>query len=45
MSRFHQAIALILVVWSANIILNFTIRGFSAHHANSPAAQAVNNLT
>lgn len=45
MSRFHKGIALILVVWSANILLNFTIRGFSAHHADSPAAQAISNLT
>jgi len=45
MTRFHKGIALILVVWSANVLLNFTIRGFSAHHANSPAAQAINNLT
>jgi len=45
MTRFHKGIALILVVWSANVLLNFTVRGFSAHHANSPAAQAINNLT
>lgn len=45
MSRFHKGIALILVVWSANVLLNFTIRGFSAHHASSPAMQALNNLT
>jgi hypothetical protein len=45
MSRFHKAIALILVVWSADVILNFVTRSYSAHHANSPAAQAFNNLT
>jgi hypothetical protein len=45
MSRFHKAVALILVVWSANVILNFVVRGFTAHHADAPAAQALNNLT
>lgn len=45
MSRFHKGIALILVVWSANVLMNFVVRSFTAHHADSPAAQAANNLT
>jgi len=45
MSRFHRGVALILVVWSAEIILHFIARGTLAHHADSPAAQALNNLT
>lgn len=45
MSRFHKGVALILVVISANMLGNFIIRGFTAHHADSPAAQALNNLT
>lgn len=45
MGRFHRGVALILVVWSASVTMNFIIRGFAAHHAESPAAQAINNLT
>jgi hypothetical protein len=45
MGRFHRGVALILVVWSANVLMNFVVRGTMAHHADSPAAQALTNLT
>lgn len=41
----HIAGLFLLSVLAATIFWNFLIRGFTAHHANSPAAQALNNLT
>ena len=41
----HIAGLFLLSVLAANIFWNFLIRGYTAHHANSNAAQALANLT
>lgn len=41
----HIAGLFLLSVLAATIFWNFLIRGWSAHHANSPAVQALANLT
>lgn len=41
----HIAGLFLLSVLAATIFWNFLIRGFTANHANSPAAQALSNLT
>jgi hypothetical protein len=40
----HIAGMFLLSVLAANIFWNFLLRGFAAHHSNSPAAQAIANL-
>lgn len=34
----------ILIFASMLIVINYTVRGFLAHHANSPAAQGLANV-
>jgi hypothetical protein len=41
----HIAGLFLLSVLAANIFWNFLIRGWSANHADSPAVQALANLT
>lgn len=40
----HIAGIFLLSVLAAHIFWTFLIRGYAAHHANSPAAQAIANL-
>lgn len=43
--RLQGLLAFLLAVLCAEIVWHYLIRGFTAHHANSAAAQGIANVT